>query len=274
MARTLDLALCRAWPAQEEVAIGSWTARLDAGVTRRANSVLPHGAGPPPGTATLDEWLRAAVRLYRDRGLTPWFQLTGAAWPPGLEQELGVRGWETGTDRTLLLTGDIFREEGSFEVRLAPQPHHAWLETWWSGDSRGGATHLGSAAAILARIRGPVAFASVVVGGACAGVALGVLVDGLLVLECVATIPDARRAGVARAAVGELGRWAAAQGATSTLLAVQEANGPALALYEALGLSEAGAYAYARPPVDPPGPPVDASGSAGEAPLRGRVPRR
>ena len=66
-------------------------------------------------------------------------------------------------------------------------------------------------------------------------------------LECVATRPEARRRGVARAAVGALGRWAAERGATASLLAVLEANGPAHALYEALGLTEASAYAYARP---------------------------
>jgi N-acetylglutamate synthase len=245
--RALDLAVARAWPARELVPIGPWTARLDAGVTRRPNSVLPHGDGPAPDPPVLDGWLRATERLYVDRSLTPWIQVTGAAWPPGLEHELAARGWETGIDRTLLLAGPVPTDAGRLDARLAPRPEPAWLATWWTVDPRGGASQLESAAAIISRIAEPVAFASVIAGGTCAGVALGALVDGLLVLECVATRPEARRRGVARAAIGALGRWAAERGATRALLAVQEMNTPARALYEAIGLTEASSYAYARP---------------------------
>jgi len=246
--RALDLAIARAWPAREQVTIGPWTARLDAGVTRRANSVLAHGEGPAPVAAVLDGWLEAAELLYRTRGLTPWIQVTDASWPPGLAAELAARGWVTGIDRTLLLGGPVPTAASPLlDVHLAPRPEPAWVETWWEVDPRGGAPELESAAAIIARIRQPAAFATVSLGGACAGVALGVLVDGLLVLECVATRPEARRRGVARAAVEALGRWAVEHGATACLLAVLNANGPANALYEALGLTKASAYAYARP---------------------------
>ncbi len=245
--RALDLAIARAWPAREQAAIGPWTARLDAGVTRRANSVLAHGDGPTPVTAVLDGWLETSEQLYRARGLTPWIQVTDASWPPDLAAELAARGWETGIDRTLLLAGPVPTAESPLDVRLAPRPEPAWVETWWEVDPRGGAPELESAAAIIARIREPTAFATVSLGGVCAGVALGVVVDGLLVLECVATRPEARRRGAGRAAVGALGRWAGEHGATACLLAVLEANGPANALYAALGLTEASAYAYARP---------------------------
>lgn len=253
----LDLAIARAWPAREELAVGPWTARIDAGVTRRPNSVLPHGEGTPPAAGVIDDWLRTVVQLYRGRGLTPWLQVTRAAWPAGLDGLLGARGWQTGIDRTLLLTGPLPEAGGApglpgidvqIEVQLDPRPQGSWLETWWSVDPRGGAPQRDAAAAILDRIGDPAAFARVVAGGACVGVALGVLVDGLLVLECIATRPELRRSGVARAAIGELGRWAAERGTTGTLLAVQEANGPARALYEALGLGETSSYAYARPP--------------------------
>lgn len=209
--------------------------------------MLPHGAGPTPGAAQLDGWLDAAGHLYRERGLTPWIQVTEAAWPPDLAKELEARGWETGIDRTLLLTGPLPPRADPLEVQLVPRAEPAWLETWWAVDPRGDAEHRWAVAAIVARIAEPVAFASVLVDGECAGVALGVLVDGVLVLECVATRPEARRHGVARAAIGTLGRWAAEHGAKACLLAVLEANGPGNALYEALGLTEASTYAYARP---------------------------
>ncbi len=69
--------------------------------------MLPHGEGPPPAEGVIDGWLRTAVQLYRGRGLTPWLQVTRAAWPAGLDGLLGARGWQTGIDRTLLLTGPL-----------------------------------------------------------------------------------------------------------------------------------------------------------------------
>lgn len=246
-ARELDLAIARAWPARTRVAVGPWTARLDAGVTRRANSVLPHGSGAAPDAATLDAWLRTATALYGRRGLIPWIQLSQAAWPPTLERELEARGWATGIDRTLLLGGPLPGDDSRHEVRLASRPTADWIATWWALDARGGALERAAAAAILARVDEPAAFASVACEGVPAGVALGVLVDRTLVLECVATRPAGRRRGIACSALGALGRWARERGAESALLAVQEVNAPGRRLYERLGLTPVGDYTYARP---------------------------
>ena len=102
--KELDLALLRAWPPAEERRVGRWLVRLDGGVTRRANSVLPLGRGPDPSSEQLDGWLAEARRLYDDRGLTPWVQVTDAAWPPDLGAALEERGWTTGIDPTVVLT--------------------------------------------------------------------------------------------------------------------------------------------------------------------------
>jgi GNAT superfamily N-acetyltransferase len=100
---------------------------------------------------------------------------------------------------------------------------------------------------VIERIADPVRFASVVAEGRLIGTALGVLVDRALVLECVATRPEARGRGVARAAVGALGAWAARAGAATAALAVLERNAAARRLYERLGLRPLSACAYARP---------------------------
>jgi ribosomal protein S18 acetylase RimI-like enzyme len=121
-----------------------------------------------------------------------------------------------------------------------------WLTAWWELDGRGGAPEREIAGAILERIPEPVAFASVGDGDRIVGVALGALVDETLVLECVATAPDLRRQGVARAALGALFAWSQTHGSPQVLLAVQETNAAACALYATLGLTEVGAYSYCR----------------------------
>lgn len=222
---------------------------MDGGVSRRANSVLPHGAGPQPGAARLNGWIDAAVDLYRARSLVPWIQASSASWPNGLEQLLERRGWTIGIDRTLLLGGNLKPTRTTRDVTLQLRLDDRWLNAWWELDGRGGAREQEVASAILARISDRVAFVSVGGGDQVAGVALGVLVDTTLVVECVATAPRVRREGVATAALTALGAWAWEQGSRTTLLAVQETNEAARALYAKLGLLEVGAYSYCRPAV-------------------------
>ena len=240
----LDQAIQRAWPPTATASIGPWTARLDAGVTRRPNSVLPHGSGPEPGDEELDALLDETVRLYERRGLTPWIQVTHAAWPPRLDARLAERGWQTGIDRTLLLTGPVASGDETAFLEHCPSP--TWLATWWGVDPRGGDAELAACRNLLGRVENP-AFASVVTGCHTLGVGLGVLVADTLVIECLATVPSARRHGVATRVVAALGAWGSSRGAARVLLAVQERNRPARRLYERLGFELAGAYAYARP---------------------------
>jgi N-acetylglutamate synthase len=244
--RELDLALSRAWPPLEEVRIGPWRARIDLGVTRRANSVLPHGEGAGPPAAAIDALLQQTIALYHSRGLTPWLQLTGASRPRNLEEELAARGWQTGIDPTLLLAGPLPRRRDA-DVRITQEPEQAWIDAWWTVERRGGAEARAAAVGILERVPTPVAFASVASGGATTGVALGVLLRQTLVIECVATLPAARRHGHARSVTGALGAWGREHGATRAVLAVQQENAAARALYATLGFAEVGAYTYARP---------------------------
>ncbi len=92
--------------------------------------------------------------------------------------------------------------------------------------------------AVLERIDAPAAFAAVrreerIVSGAYA-----VLFDGWLCLEAVATDPDWRSRGLARAVVSALTAWGARQGARAAALQVSEDNAPALTLYRKLGFEQ------------------------------------
>ena len=158
-AAALDLLIARAWPAREHVAIGSWVARLDGGVSRRANSVLPHGAGRPPDAARLDAWIDAALDLYRSRSLVPWIQVSGASWPA--DARATARRARLG-DRhrpTLLLGGQPEPAPHSLGRHAPGAARRSLADAWWELDARGGAPEREVATAILARISDPVGFA-------------------------------------------------------------------------------------------------------------------
>jgi ribosomal protein S18 acetylase RimI-like enzyme len=238
----LDRIGARAWPALEEELLGDWRLRFSRGVTGRANSVLPFGPddGPP-----LAERVAAVERAYRARGLPPKFQLTPNAWPPELPAELAARGYVE--DRpTLVMTADM-RDWHSTGTRLAPDWHStgtdlapAWHPEWFAVyravDSRGDDE---AARGIFERIELATAYASQ--DGA---VGLGVFDGAWLGIYCMATLPEARRQGKARAVVAALLGWGRERGAQTAYLCTHSTNEPAQALYRSFGFETAETYTY------------------------------
>ena len=176
---------------------------------------------PIPTTTHSTPCSRRRRSLYAEHELTPWLQVTGAAWPPELEERLEARGWQTRIDRTLLLGGPLSEPADTRNVVVEQEPSAAWIAAWWKADPRGGARELEVVSALLTRIENA-AFARAIEGKTVVGVGVGVVVGEMLVLECLATVAGSRRQGVATRAISALAGWASERGATQTLLAVQE----------------------------------------------------
>ena len=86
--------------------------------------------------------------------------------------------------------------------------------------------------------------------GQVVSIAYGVILDGCLVLEAVATDPECRGRGHARKMLRSLMARARDEGAREAALQVVAENAPALALYAKLGFTEdLYGYAYYRQPV-------------------------
>ncbi len=77
-----------------------------------------------------------------------------------------------------------------------------------------------------------------------AGAGSAALDAGWSGLFAIATEPEARRRGVARTLVGALASWSAANGCDRLYLQVTADNGPAQALYQALGFTRSHGYHY------------------------------
>src|SRR5437763_4235780 len=90
---------------------------------------------------------------------------------------------------------------------------------------------------IVRAVAVPAVLAALRIDGRIAALAYGAVTDRLLCYESVVTDPRRRRQGLARRIVAALAAWASEQGAEGACLQVVADNTPALALYEAFGLT-------------------------------------
>jgi ribosomal protein S18 acetylase RimI-like enzyme len=97
---------------------------------------------------------------------------------------------------------------------------------------------------MLGRVEPPSAYASVIAGNRVLGVGRAVADRGWAGVFGMATVPEARGRGVARAVLAALAGWAQARGAERMYLQVAADNIPALRLYERLGFVELTRYHY------------------------------
>ena len=238
----LDQLAANAWPAREEISLGGWILRANDGITRRANSVFPHGE-PPSGT--LQDAIETVIDFYREREITPKFQMTRASQPQELDEILGGRGFEIEM-RVAIETTDIdtlISHKSHHETRVDTTPTDSWLDAYAIAggyDEFSVATRRG----IMMRIPCAKAFASTIIDGEMAGLGLGVLEDGWLGLFAIVTLKDYRRHGVAIAVNRALGIWAKGEGATHSYLQVETDNSPAITFYRRIGFERQYEYWY------------------------------
>ncbi|SDP31003.1 Acetyltransferase (GNAT) family protein [Nakamurella panacisegetis] len=224
--------------------LGGWLLRSGGGFTDRANSVLPIGS---PG-CDLDQALGVVRSFYAEQDRPARFQLPDDE--PGsplavLDGQLRDRGWSGYTSVAVMTAAvpDLLAAcppvPGLPAAEFSPTPTADWLD----GYHYRGKPLPPNAVAVLVEADGPV-FASVTDERGQAGVARGVITDGWLGVTAVTVDRARRRSGVGRHLMGELNRWAAANGAHSVYLQVDRENTAALALYDRLGFTEHHRYHY------------------------------
>jgi N-acetylglutamate synthase len=237
----LEDAAYRAVPAAQVDEVGGWLLRVTPGLpTKRANSVLArdHRSGDSLGSC-----LDAVERFYAERDLPARFQLCPASQPIGLERVLLDRGYRAGA-ATAVQTAELDRGTAApHAVTITAEPTEEWWRTWCTAlaTDAARASHVG---ALFSRIGQETAFAVAEVDGAPAATGLGVRDGEWLGIYNMATRPQRRHRGAARAVLGALMRWGRQRGATTAYLQVERNNAPALALYERAGFTEAYEYRY------------------------------
>jgi ribosomal protein S18 acetylase RimI-like enzyme len=243
MAGRFDRLVAAAWPAPYTERLGGWRLRYAAGVTKRANSVLPLG-DPGDVRAAID----GAESFYAARDLPTVFSIGDGAWP-GLDGVLGAGGYEV-VDPTLVMTADLAGRSDDLSpdehspTSIDDFPSREWLDLWWSVDGRY-AEQLDMAGKILTGV--PASYVRLAGGQA---VGRGVAQGEWYGIYCMAVAPPPRRRGHGRAVLRTLLAAARRAGALRAYLVVVERNAPARRLYEREGFRVAGRYHYrvrARP---------------------------
>ncbi len=233
----MERAAALAWPAERLTAMDGWILRESGGGSRRANSVLPLafcGRDADQGIAHVEAHYRAC-------GLPAYFQVSEIAAPNDLDSRLAARGYAL-EEPTLLMAKELAVVPGSGDVEMRHSPDAEWLAIYGgelTPDRRA------AAPSVLARVPAPRAyFLARNGGGDCVATALGVIVDGITIVECVATYAPARRQGHGAHVMRALERWAGGAGSREIALQVVARNSAALALYRGLGYQMASRYHY------------------------------
>jgi ribosomal protein S18 acetylase RimI-like enzyme len=225
-----DLLVHEAWPAYEQCSHDGWVFRYAGGVTKRANSVLPLS-----NPADLDRAIKAAEAFYGERGQRCVFSV-GPNAAPGLDHELERRGYDL-VDPTVIMAGSPAAEP-VHKVRVEDGPWRGWLETWWAVDGRYG-SGFEDAERICTGV--PAWYGAYEEDGVALAVGRAVPQGDTLGIYCMATLPEARRRGLARTVLRALVRQA---GANSAYLSTTAPNQAAQALYRSEGFEIAGRYHY------------------------------
>jgi ribosomal protein S18 acetylase RimI-like enzyme len=234
----LDRFWSRAWPAAALTVVEGWQCRLDAGVSRRANSVL--AVDGPADAIGVERRIAAVEDLYRRHRLPPCFQISQATRPGDLDGRLAERGY-VAIGKSLVLSIPVARlaaMPARHRVDLADDPSEIWLGVAFAEAER---TARG---AIVRRIAVNRRFALVTIDGAPAAAAALAWSDDLAGLFAVATVPHFRRRRAASAIFATVGSLLAGQGLPGVTIQVESGNTDALAFYRTLGFAPVYRYHY------------------------------
>lgn len=231
-----------AWPALEKSAVGGWTLRFSAGISQRANSVLPVGAPNDLDAALEEVETRSAARW-----LNSTFQISPAAQPADLDAYLAARGYTVGTP-TLVQVMDGWELDRFAEIvpdtriEFTDEPPQDWLELFWYQDGPAAEDDRDVSRRILTGT--PASYVSLRVDGRIESIARLATVEEYAGIYCVTTRPEARRQGYSRLVMEAVLHEAHRRQLAGVWLQVRESNVGAIVLYNALGFSTASTYHY------------------------------
>ena len=224
----LEQAAAEAMPALVTEHLGHWLLRASEGYTGRANSVLPIG---DPGMP-FSQALKTVGTFYAHHSLPPLFDVPLPLGRP-VARALEDHGYQPIVS-VLVMSMDLpdliaaTPATPTFEHTPTPTPQMLEMIAGRRGTLPPAAHHVLTQVPVITFIAYPA-------GTQLLAMARGTVTRRWLGIFHVETAPTARRQGLARAAVGNLARWAEQQGARRAYLQVQDDNTPAVALYASLG---------------------------------------
>jgi len=233
--------------AREEV--GPWLVALDAGPVGRAHSAAPLVHAPEAADPAHRDGIE---RCFARQGLAPVYRLPALPAFEPFRRSLEGDGF-TASKPARVQRCEVAGLLASLSLsRTAEGPHAVQLQT--APDAAWGAVFMGQGFdPVDARLRldllgraGNAVFATALREGRAVAVGAACLAQGWLGIHAMRTAPDHRHQGLARSILLALARQARQRGVGRAFLQVETGNAPALALYRAVGFTDAWDYAYWR----------------------------
>ena len=223
------------WPAAKNIEYGKWRLRISDGFTMRANSALPTGLAPygePP--VALDAAVKYLINTYRENNLTPTFTYPFPMFEQ-LDNYLAEKGWKLKIAANFLIRdiGELPQTSNlDFKAEILDHPSQQWLQLQSDQPLEKLMQRYPARYAEIKLEEKTIAVGRIATSGTWA------LVTRLFV------DPSHRGQGVAKLMMNKLMAAAKSDGATKVGLQVDQENGAALALYQAMGFRPHHQYIY------------------------------
>lgn len=233
----MERAAVRSWPAFETEEIDGWLARWASGGSVRANSA----AALDWTGSDVHASIARVTEFYRRRQAMPRFTVAEASTPAGLDDVLAAAGWRKRGEHVTMAKdiGSGAVRGSTIAVHLDERPGTAWQAVYLQGlslDRRPVALRL------VEGVPGPRRFFSAVRDGAVIASGMSVVDGQFASVQCMATLPEARRTGAATAVLAAIEGWAESHGARRLYLQTDADNAPAIGAYTRYGFAVAGLY--------------------------------
>ena len=243
--RLIEELSLNAWPCLRQLSHDGWLLRFAAGYTGRSNSVQPRD----DGVLDVHDKIRFCEAAYGAAGLPCLFKLTAGARPADLDATLEQAGYRafnhTSVQACELPALSLSSPE---HVVACDRLDDAWMAAFAAFRSLPD-RHVATLRAMLAKLRLPTQYVTVMQDGDIVACGLGVLEHPWVGLFDIGTREDRRRRGNATAVVTSLLAWARGEGAEKSYLQVAADNTPAVNLYAKLGFREMYRYWYRSKPA-------------------------
>jgi ribosomal protein S18 acetylase RimI-like enzyme len=225
----LDSVLDATWPAAASERLGPWRLRDGAGGGKRVSAATLEGEDGDPAEAA------AAMRA---RGVRPLFRVREGQGV--LDARLAALGYARvdPTEFYAAPAAELAFTIADVTVIDCEAPLAAAAEIW-AGQGVGPAR-----LAVMGRVAGPKRFLLGRLDDRPAGAAFVATAGTVAMLHALVVAERMQRRGLGRRLTQGAAAWGLAAGAETFALAVEAANDPARALYEALGMRRAGGYHY------------------------------
>lgn len=233
--RDIEHAAVRGWPALEVRPLDGWLWRHTSGGSFRANTVAAldyNGSDVESSIDTIERW-------YRERGSAVAFTVSDVAEPADLDARLDVRGYRRGESHVTMakrVDPDATLPE---HVSVGVQPTNGWMDAYLSGLSE---DRRGIAPRLIANLPDSAVFLSHNVGNTAGSSGLTVVDGRVASVQCMATLPAARRQGGAKAVLGGIEAVAAQNDVEWLYLQTSHDNISARTLYQRFGFEVVGHY--------------------------------